>query len=141
LSWEGKVRNRDRPDWGKLLAALAEGARLGLDKDHCRKLHVIAERLSRGRGRPADPIETQNKAKHLAGYYRLLLLDGALPKNALADTGRVFGATRSAIFAARKRWDQELKKSGFDRMNPALRGLLRERFEDHGVMFRVLKSK
>jgi hypothetical protein len=135
------VRNRDKPDWDKLLAALGEGAKLGLDKDSCRKLLVIAGRLSRGRGRPANPIETENKAKHLASYYRLLLLDGALPKNALADTGQLYGATRSAIYAARKRWDPELKKAGFDHMNPAIRGLLRQWFADNGVMFRVLKSK
>jgi hypothetical protein len=38
----------------------------------------------------------------MACYYRLLELGGALSKNALADTMKMFGVKRSAVMAARR---------------------------------------
>jgi hypothetical protein len=108
----------ERTVWEWVLAVLRRGVESGLDEEDCAELVELVESLlPRGPGNPADPALTENRARQMAYYYRLLELDGALPKNALADTMKMFDVKRSAVMAARR----QHKASLIYGMNPAMR--------------------
>ena len=90
----------ERADWERVLLVLREGAESGsgLDEEECAELVEYVESvLPRGPGNPANPALTENRARQMACYYRLLELGGALSKNALTDTMKMFDVKRSAV--------------------------------------------
>jgi hypothetical protein len=107
---------RERWDW----ATEAEREWITLDLLYLGGwLHDDRARTS-PRGAPRQP-ETEFWNKRIAAYVTLLECEGWRTEPAIAKARQIFRVTRSAAFAARKRWAAQLASLGYDRASPELR--------------------
>jgi hypothetical protein len=88
------------------------------------------------RGRRPDP-EAEFKAKQIAAYSFLLEGDGTSTEAAVAKAMEVYGVSRPAVFAARKRWLPHFRGSVEAEVSPEQRRRRLRLFEETARFFRV----